>query len=96
VWAASRPDGLDTLVSVVDVGALTTFILLHASVVGYFYLRRTGQERSLWSHLVAPLVGGAILAVVIATASHRAQLVGLVWLVAGVGIAVVQQRRLGR
>ena len=96
VWAASRPDGLDTLVSVVDVGALTTFILLHLSVVGYFYVRRAGQARSPWSHLVAPLVGGAILAVVIATASHRAQLVGLVWLVAGVGIAVVQQRRLGR
>ncbi len=40
VWAARRDDGLDHLVSVVDVGALTAFVLLHASVVGWFAVRR--------------------------------------------------------
>ncbi|MBW5423701.1 amino acid permease, partial [Streptomyces sp. BG9H] len=34
VWAARRDDGMDHLVSVVDIGALTAFLLLHASVVG--------------------------------------------------------------
>ncbi len=36
VWAARRSDGLDVLVSIVDVGALAAFTLLHASVMGYF------------------------------------------------------------
>ena len=31
VWAARRDDGLDHLVSVVDIGALTAFVLLHAT-----------------------------------------------------------------
>lgn len=33
VWAARRDDGLDRLVSVVGIGALTAFTLPHASVV---------------------------------------------------------------
>ncbi len=44
VWAARRDDGLDHLVSVVDVGALTAFTLLHASVVGWFVVRRAGAR----------------------------------------------------
>ena len=39
VWAARRSDGLAVLVSIVDVGALGAFMLLHASVVGYFCRR---------------------------------------------------------
>jgi len=42
VWAARRGDGMDHLVSVVDIGALTAFTLLHASVVGWFAVRRRG------------------------------------------------------
>ena len=45
VWAARRPDGLDLLVSIVDVGALGAFTLLHASVVGYFPAQRRGVVR---------------------------------------------------
>lgn len=93
IWAATRPDGLDTLVSVVDVGALTAFILLHAAVVGYFYVRRQGESRSVSRHLVAPLAGGAILIAVTALASHKAQIVGLVWLALGLVFAVAQVRR---
>jgi amino acid transporter len=93
VWAATQPNGLDTLVSVVDVGALTAFILLHAAVVGYIYLRRRTQQRNVARHLVAPVVGGAILLTITALASHRAQVVGLVWLVLGIAVAAVQEHR---
>jgi amino acid transporter len=93
IWAATRPNGLDTLVSVVDVGALTAFILLHAAVVGYFFLRRRAAQRSLGRHLLAPVIGGAILISITALASHRAQLVGLVWLLLGLLVATVQQHR---
>lgn len=43
VWAARTGDGLDRLVSIVDIGALTAFALLHMSVMGYYGLGRRGH-----------------------------------------------------
>ena len=92
VWAASRADGLDTLVSIVDVGALTAFVLLHAAVLGYFVARRRAQSST--THVVVPVVGAAVLVAVIVLASHGAQVVGAVWLVLGLVVVAVQGRRL--
>ncbi|MEZ7003811.1 APC family permease [Streptomyces sp. AD55] len=94
VWAAQRPDGLDHLVSVVDVGALTAFTLLHASVVGWFAVRRAGGGRvSWWRHVLIPVVGAAITLAVIVEASGTAQVVGAIWLVIGLVVLGVQARR---
>jgi amino acid transporter len=81
VWAARRDDGLDVLVSVVDVGALTAFTLLHSSVIGYFVVRRKGATR-LAHHLV-PLLGAAVTGSVLVAASTVAKIVALAWLVIG-------------
>lgn len=81
VWAARRSDGLDVLVSIVDVGALAAFTLLHASVVGYFAVRRRATSRT--AHRVVPIVGALVTVWVIAEASRAAQVVGLCWLAAG-------------
>ncbi|MFF9278908.1 APC family permease [Streptomyces griseosporeus] len=91
VWAARRDDGMDHLVSVVDIGALTAFTLLHASVVGWFAVRRRGGGVSWWRHVLVPVAGAAITLAVIAEASATAQVVGAVWLVAGLVILVVQR-----
>ncbi|HUU34616.1 MAG TPA: APC family permease [Vicinamibacterales bacterium] len=82
VWAARRSDGLSVLVSIVDVGALGAFVLLHASVVGYFVVRKLGRPRA--AHVLVPLAGVAITGWVLAEASPTAQLVAGAWLVAGV------------
>ena len=74
VWAARRPDGLDVLVSIVDVGALAAFTLLHASVVGYFVRQRRGVVRA--AHYVVPVLGAVVTLWVIAEASPLAQIVG--------------------
>ncbi len=87
VWAARRDDGLDHLVSVVDVGALTAFVLLHASVVGWFAVRRAEGPPDVLKHVVVPVLGAAILVAVIVEASVEAQVVGVVWL--GVGLVVL-------
>ncbi|MFJ9827659.1 APC family permease [Streptomyces sp. NPDC101160] len=87
VWAARQPDGLDHLVSVVDIGALTAFVLLHASVVGWFALRRMAGPPRWLPHVVAPVVGAAILIAVIVEAAPSAQVVGVIWL--GVGLVVL-------
>lgn len=81
VSAARRADGLDVLVSIVDVGALAAFTLLHASVVGYFAVRRTAVPRL--AHRVLPVVGAVVTVWVIAEASRAAQAVGACWLAVG-------------
>lgn len=87
VWAARRADGLDHLVSVVDIGALTAFVLLHASVVGWFAVRRMEGPPSWWRHVLVPVVGAGVLIAVIVEATASAQVVGVCWL--GVGLVVL-------
>ncbi|MGA4856595.1 APC family permease [Streptomyces koyangensis] len=95
VWAADKAEGLDHLVSVVDIGALTAFTLLHASVVGWFVVRRGGEggRVSWWRHLLLPVVGAAVTVAVIVEASGAAQVVGLVWLAVGLVVLFVQRGR---
>ncbi|MFB8249957.1 APC family permease [Streptomyces sp. NPDC055952] len=97
VWAARHDDGVDQLVSVVDVGALTAFTLLHASVVGWFAVRRRGGRVIWWRHVLVPVAGAAITVAVIVEASGTAQLVGAVWLATGLAVLTAQRgRRSGR
>ncbi|MCL7428544.1 APC family permease [Streptomyces sp. YS415] len=91
LWAARRDDGMDHLVSVVDIGALTAFTLLHASVVGWFAVRRRAGLVIWWRHVLMPVAGAAITITVIVEASGAAQVVGAVWL--GVGVVVLGAQR---
>ncbi|MGW2557707.1 APC family permease [Streptomyces sp. NPDC001514] len=91
VWAARRDDGLDHLVSVVDIGALTAFTLLHASVVGWFAVRRMEGPPSWWRHVLIPVLGAVVTIAVIAEASHTAQVVGAIWLAVGLLVLVCQR-----
>lgn len=94
VWAARRDDGLDHLVSVVDIGALTAFILLHASVVGWFAVRRMEGPPVWWRHVLVPVVGAGVLVAVIVEATTSSQVVGVCWL--GVGLVVLAVQGTGR
>jgi amino acid transporter len=94
VWAATRPDGLDVLASVVNVGALTAFILLHVSVIGYYLVRGRASEPGRWfAHGVVPAVGAVLLVLVLASATPLALVVGLVWFALGLLVAAVVGRR---
>ncbi|MFJ3218446.1 APC family permease [Kitasatospora sp. NPDC086801] len=88
VWAADRDDGLDQLTSVVNVGALTAFALLHASVIGWYTVRHGSRDRV--RHLLVPALGIAVIAAVVYEASTTAQLVGLIWLAVGLVVLGVQ------
>ncbi|MBA0051350.1 APC family permease [Streptomyces sp. AJS327] len=90
VWAARADGGLGRLVSVVDIGALTAFALLHLSVIGYYGLRRRGgPPMSVGRDWVVPLVGLGIVVAVIVTAHREAHLVGLAWLLVGLAVLAV-------
>lgn len=93
VWAARRDDGLDHLVSVVDIGALTAFVLLHASVVGWFAVRRMEGPPSWWRHVLVPVVGAGVLIAVIVEATSSAQVVGACWLAVGLVVLLAQRGR---
>ncbi|MDJ1134656.1 APC family permease [Streptomyces iconiensis] len=95
VWAARAADGLDRLVSIVDMGALTAFGMLHLSVVGYYGLRRgdSGHRVSVLRDWVLPLAGLAIIVAVIVTANSEAHWIGLGWLVIALVVLVVLRKR---
>ncbi|RBP67188.1 amino acid/polyamine/organocation transporter (APC superfamily) [Brevibacterium sanguinis] len=93
-WATSRADGLDQLTSIVDVGALTAFVFVQASVVGYFLVKRLGGEDPSWfRHGLIPVVGGLLLILVLVNARPLALIIGAAWLLLGVLVYVVQSRR---
>ncbi|MGO2533823.1 APC family permease [Arthrobacter rhombi] len=93
VWAATRADGLDILSSIVNVGALTAFILLHVSVIGYYLVRQKAAGRGTWfAHGVIPAVGAVLLVIVLASATELALLVGIVWFGVGLIVAFASHR----
>ncbi|MFD5085891.1 APC family permease [Kitasatospora sp. NPDC058406] len=81
LYTASREDGITLLSTLVNFGALTTFLVLHVSVVVHYVVRR--RSRDWWRHLVAPVLGFAILAYVVVNADIAAQRLGFVWLAVG-------------
>lgn len=89
VWAARRADGLEVLVSIVDVGALAAFVLLHASVTGFFVVRR--RAPASLAHWIVPALGGLVTIWVITESGPFAKVVALAWL--GLGLAVLAARR---
>ncbi|MEU2955031.1 APC family permease [Streptomyces sp. SID1034] len=93
VWAARRDDGMDHLVSVVDMGALTAFFLLHASVVVWYAVRRMEGAPNWLSHVVVPVLGAAVIVAVVWEATTTAQLVGLGWLAVGLVVLAMQWGR---
>ncbi|MFD7666869.1 APC family permease [Streptomyces sp. NPDC059788] len=93
VWAARRDDGLDHLSSIVNVGALTAFGLLHASVIGWFWVRKRAGRPSVVKHVLVPVLGLGVVVAVVVEASGTAQTVGLAWLVVGLVVLAVQYGR---
>ena len=85
---------LDDLSSIVNFGALTSFVLLHVAVIRhYFFQQRTGR----WlSHLVFPLAGMSIIAYVLVEMDAASKRFGAAWLVIGVVYYIALSIRSGR
>ena len=85
LWAATRDNGIGLLASLVNMGAMIAFLMLHLSVIVHYLVRQ--RSMNLWSHLIMPLAGMTVLTYVVINANLLAQRVGLVWL--GVGLVVL-------
>jgi amino acid transporter len=75
---------LSLISSLVNFGALTAFLLLHASVVSFYGLRR--RSGNVFLHWVAPIIGFLIIGYVLWNAEANAKIGGVVWLVIGVAV----------
>ncbi|MBV9931001.1 MAG: APC family permease [Alphaproteobacteria bacterium] len=84
---------IEMLVSIVSFGALTGFVLLHASVIVHFAIRQ--RSRAFVRHLLVPLLGAGVLLSVMANMDWTAKCVGLSWLALGVLLYFVARARGG-
>ena len=87
LYMAHRSDGITFLSTLVNFGALTAFLLLHASVFNHFVIRR--HSRDVWRHIAAPVLGFLVIGYVIIKANVAAQRLGFTWLLIGAVIVVV-------
>jgi amino acid transporter len=91
IYLTILPDGLIAISALVNFGALTAFLVLNFTVVWWFIVKQ--KSRRWFVHLVFPVLGFLILAVVLYNARAEAQLLGVVWLAVGIIAAVVLSRR---
>lgn len=74
-------NSVDTLTSLVNFGALSGFMLLHLTVINYYWRRlKSGQ---IVRHLLCPLVGFIIVAAIMYNMGVDAQKLGLIWIALG-------------
>jgi amino acid transporter len=95
VWFAEREDGISLLSTLVNFGALTAFLLLHLAVINYFTRRRGGEggRVDVWRHVVAPVLGFAVILFTIIKANVAAQRLGFTWLAIGIVVVIVAYAR---
>jgi amino acid transporter len=84
-------DRLQQLTALVTCGAMLGFLALHVSVVIHF--RAGVRGGNLARHLIAPVIGAAIIAYVLWNAEPDAKIGAAIWLVMGALIAGVQKFR---
>jgi amino acid transporter len=78
---------IQLLSSLVNFGALFSFLLLHVSVAVWYLLRR--RERTFGLHLVVPACGFVIIGYVLWNADANAKIGGGVWLLVGCAVLLV-------
>jgi amino acid transporter len=73
---------IDQLSSIINFGALVSFVLLHLSVINHYFVR---QRSGKWlSHGLFPLVGMTIILYVLFEMDRLAQVMGACWLAIGI------------
>ncbi|CAI8747065.1 APC family permease [Pseudomonas sp. IT-P294] len=74
-------NAVDTLTSLVNFGALSGFMLLHLTVINYYWRRQKSGQ--VIRHLICPVVGFIIVAAIMYNMGVDAQKLGLIWIALG-------------
>lgn len=75
-------DDVQGLTLLVNFGALTSFFILHLTVIYHYKLKL--KSPLIFSHLIFPLLGAVVIGYVWLNLDNEAKLVGLIWIIAGV------------
>lgn len=88
--ALSFRDQIDVLASLVSLGALMGFIMLHISVLAFF---RNAPDRSWFFHVMVPALGLLVVCAVLSGMHELALWVGIAWLTLGLLYGAYLHRR---
>jgi amino acid transporter len=73
---------LDDLGRIVNFGALTSFLLLHLSVINHYFIR---SKSGAWiRHVACPLAGAAVIGFVLYEMDRSAKVLGACWITIGI------------
>jgi amino acid transporter len=73
---------VDDLSRIINFGALTSFLLLHLSVINHYFIR---EKSGNWvRHVACPLVGAAVIGFVIYEMDRSAKIMGACWIAVGI------------
>lgn len=79
---------VEFLSTLVNFGALFSFLLLHISVAFYYLIKK--RQKTFGMHLVVPLIGFVIIGYVLYSADAPAKIGGSIWLAIGVIVLLVR------
>jgi amino acid transporter len=82
---------IDIISTLVNFGALTAFLLLHVSVIGYYAVKR--KSTNIFLHWITPVLGFLIIGFVLWNADASAKIGGLIWLVVGLGVLLYYRHK---
>lgn len=74
-------NAVDTLTSLVNFGALSGFIILHLTVINYYWRRQ--KSGNILAHLISPIMGFIITGAIMYNMGLDAQKLGGVWIAIG-------------
>lgn len=74
-------NAIDTLTSLVNFGALSGFIILHLTVINYYW--RKQKSGKVLSHLISPILGFIITGAIMYNMGMAAQKLGCIWIAIG-------------
>lgn len=84
-------DAVDTLTSLVNFGALSGFIILHITVINFYWRRQ--KSRNVLSHFISPIFGFIITSAIMYNMGLQAQKLGCLWIVIGLVYLFVLNRK---
>src|SRR3954453_24026121 len=82
---------IDVISTLVNFGALTSFLLLHVSVVAYYGIKQ--HSRNVFLHWIAPVLGFGVIGFVLWNADASAKIGGVLWLGIGALVLLYYQRK---
>ena len=79
--------GIDAISRLVNFGALTSFCVLHVTVVWHFFIKN--RDGKVFTHLVLPLLGFIIVGYTWISLDPASKIMGVTWVIVGIVYYVV-------